>query len=643
MSDVSSLRKRSLFVSIDTLTDGSELTGDGTLFLSFWKSSSHPNFDSSDAIEHFANGQPVARYAITGLGDATSRLAADQRFKLHTVRAVFCTSKPGIWGLPGLQIALHQSGSAELTIVSSVSEQVERITALLEARRRHPIVRLCNVPEGEANVHWYLVYRDEYLVVHASRLPSSFHVVYLYTIIHLEFEPGYSLIVTPATEDLDCSPLLRYAPVIDGKTVKVSVGISLKQQIINPGMEFPWYYTSPDNQNVDPFLHVRAQNQSRMWHRTDPVHFPWRGQRVSTENNGERRLRSGSSLILSCDNVAPFLVNRVSDLSDQNANVRNEIPDTLQYFLKGQVIDENEIDLDEVDEKRSAFLNFPYLMVLGTGCATPSPYRGSSAYGLVLSDNATVAIEAGEGFASQWLRYASGRSLATIGLIFVSHAHWDHFGGLINLLVSIYDANSNFSTIQSRLSNKKRRVDNERPPLVLATRKVLTYLEVYFENETHFYYRPQPIEESNDPNIVHDNLGEMYKGLIGHWTNVRVDHSCWNAYGFIARLLNTNRTFAFSGDTLPSRNFIMTCKTFVGLKNVVDFLLHEATFEDNEERMAIKKKHSTVKQALQVAQDLGCDRVLLTHFSQRYDNPITMPHLKESKVACALDGISAPI
>ena len=47
-------------------------------------------------------------------------------------------------------------------------------------------------------------------------------------------------------------------------------------------------------------------------------------------------------------------------------------------------------------------------------------------------------------------------------------------------------------------------------------------------------------------------------------------------------------------------------------------LVHEATFEDGMEEDAVKKRHSTVGEAVKVGTDAGAYRTVLTHFSQRY-------------------------
>ncbi len=52
-----------------------------------------------------------------------------------------------------------------------------------------------------------------------------------------------------------------------------------------------------------------------------------------------------------------------------------------------------------------------------------------------------------------------------------------------------------------------------------------------------------------------------------------------------------------------------------------DLLIHEGMFLEAEREQAEKKFHSTALEAAQVAQKLNAKRLLLTHFSRRYDDP----------------------
>ena len=55
------------------------------------------------------------------------------------------------------------------------------------------------------------------------------------------------------------------------------------------------------------------------------------------------------------------------------------------------------------------------------------------------------------------------------------------------------------------------------------------------------------------------------------------------------------------------------------LKNV-DLLYHESTYGDDNMQMAETYYHSTARQAACVARDAGAKRLLLGHYSSRYDN-----------------------
>ena len=73
----------------------------------------------------------------------------------------------------------------------------------------------------------------------------------------------------------------------------------------------------------------------------------------------------------------------------------------------------------------------------------------------------------------------------------------------------------------------------------------------------------------------------------------------------------TGFKFSYSGDCRPSKAFAV-----MGKGSTV--LLHEATFDDELQGDAMAKKHSTTSEALGVGKAMGAKRVLLTHFSQRY-------------------------
>jgi ribonuclease Z len=50
----------------------------------------------------------------------------------------------------------------------------------------------------------------------------------------------------------------------------------------------------------------------------------------------------------------------------------------------------------------------------------------------------------------------------------------------------------------------------------------------------------------------------------------------------------------------------------------VTCLIHEATFQNSKLDEAVKKKHSTLSEALLVSKEMDARITILTHFSQRY-------------------------
>lgn len=110
--------------------------------------------------------------------------------------------------------------------------------------------------------------------------------------------------------------------------------------------------------------------------------------------------------------------------------------------------------------------------------------------------------------------------------------------------------------------------------------------------------------------------------------NIPVEH-CPNAYACLLGLNTISApdhsqklfTLCYSGDTRPSSTLVRACGDFTkACKQNVSLLLHEATFDDDEKgkEEAIRKRHSTVKEAMGIARKIDSDAVLLTHFSQRY-------------------------
>ncbi len=345
--------------------------------------------------------------------------------------------------------------------------------------------------------------------------------------------------------------------------------------------------------------------------------------------------------------------------------------------------DDNEIDLDDSscdcadaeehstndavaadsDTSISAIdVNSPHLLFLGTGCATPSPQRGSSGIGLLMptsiyrSETSTykdalvlsAIIECGEGTLSSLSKHIESLSchpssleehLSYVNFIWISHAHLDHYGDV--------------SSVVQAVAKAKRKAKNTRPVVLIAPAKVLKYLRVLmlkpsaqkiedrqYIGITHREFQTSPFvghvrsmvydhtlmtpRYSSHPKNYGTQATKLYKPFASI-QNVEVEH-CREAYGLLLQMYipmkgNALNSFVlcFSGDTRPSARLTKACQIY-SQNNPISLLIHEATFlHDSQGREdAVRKRHSTVKEALDVATNIEAEACLLTHFSQRY-------------------------
>ena len=77
-----------------------------------------------------------------------------------------------------------------------------------------------------------------------------------------------------------------------------------------------------------------------------------------------------------------------------------------------------------------------------------------------------------------------------------------------------------------------------------------------------------------------------------------------------------SRSYAYCSDTAP-------CDNREALEGV-DLLYHEATFADSEKERAAQTFHSTARQAAQVASDAGVKKLMIGHYSSRYESLDTL-------------------
>ncbi len=85
---------------------------------------------------------------------------------------------------------------------------------------------------------------------------------------------------------------------------------------------------------------------------------------------------------------------------------------------------------------------------------------------------------------------------------------------------------------------------------------------------------------------------------------------CADAFGLVLEH-HAGWKLVSSGDTMP-------CDALIRRGMGATVLIHEATLANGMEEDAASKRHSTIQQAISVGVAMGVDRIVLTHFSQRY-------------------------
>ena len=63
------------------------------------------------------------------------------------------------------------------------------------------------------------------------------------------------------------------------------------------------------------------------------------------------------------------------------------------------------------------------------------------------------------------------------------------------------------------------------------------------------------------------------------------------------------------------------CDAALELAAGADLVVCESTFLSSDERLAAEYGHMTARQAGRLAREAGARRLVLTHFSRRYDDP----------------------
>ncbi len=267
--------------------------------------------------------------------------------------------------------------------------------------------------------------------------------------------------------------------------------------------------------------------------------------------------------------------------------------------------------------------------ILGSSASRPTVERGLSSVA-VTRDGETMLFDCGEGTQRQMMRWGVG---FTLGDIFFTHFHTDHFLGALGLLKTL--------ALQARteplhvwgprgaaaLFKRAEGLGNEKLTFPLVVTEVEPGTPI---KRKDYEIRPFQVEHRNgaavgyalveyerrgrfDPDLARAlgiPEGPLW-GRIHKGESITLEDGRVIAPSVLVGPTRAGRTLVVTGDTRPCA---ATIEAAVG----ADLLIHEATFGDEDQARAAETMHSTAREAATVAKMAGVRTLVLTHFSARY-------------------------
>ncbi|HEX6185396.1 MAG TPA: ribonuclease Z [Pyrinomonadaceae bacterium] len=268
---------------------------------------------------------------------------------------------------------------------------------------------------------------------------------------------------------------------------------------------------------------------------------------------------------------------------------------------------------------------------LGTSAGVPTRARNVSCVALRLTQRGEVWLfDCGEGTQHQLLR--SDLNISQVSRIFITHMHGDHMLGLMGLLATC------------GMTAHARGIDVYGPrPLADYVREVSrrTQFQTNYPLDVHEVTEGTVFEDEeytvSCAPLKHRLPAFGYrvteKDRPGHFDVGKAGElgiPPGPLYGRLKRgeriTLPDGRVFDgadFCGPTIPGRSVVYCtdttyCRSAVELARGADLLIHESTFAEADEGLAVRSTHSTAAMAARVAKESGARKLLMTHFSPRY-------------------------
>lgn len=272
--------------------------------------------------------------------------------------------------------------------------------------------------------------------------------------------------------------------------------------------------------------------------------------------------------------------------------------------------------------------------ILGCGSALPTLRHMPSAQLINLREKLFM-VDCGEGAQLAFRR--SRQKFSRLSQIFISHLHGDHIFGLIGLL-STLSLSGRTAPIYIHAHAELERL--LRPQLDFFCKGIdyeVHILPLPTDGQSHIIYEDRSVEVHSIP-LRHrvPSCGFLFKekAVLPHIRRDMIDFLHIPYYAIPTIKQGAGWTTE-EGDFYPNERLVMpadpgrsyaycsdTCykPDIIPLLQDVDVLYHEATFGKEFIRRAEETLHSTAEQAAMIARDAHVRRLVIGHFSSRYES-----------------------
>ena len=271
--------------------------------------------------------------------------------------------------------------------------------------------------------------------------------------------------------------------------------------------------------------------------------------------------------------------------------------------------------------------------ILGCGSALPTLHHYASAQ-VVEMRGKQFMIDCGEGTQMQLRR--SRIRFTKLSAVFITHLHGDHCFGLIGMIstfgllgrtakLDVYAPKELELMLQEQMRMFCHNFDYEVVFHAVDTRKQqVVYEDRSLTVESIPLEHRMPCcgylfkEKATLPHIRRDMI-DFYQIPVSQINNIKAGSDWITAEGETvsnSKLVETAdqpRSYAYCSDT----RYIPTLHERI---RGVTALYHESTYGEDNLLMAEKYYHSTARQAALVARDAGAGKLLLGHYSSRYED-----------------------